>query len=766
MHYVSTKLVAEALAQIEGFPFERFVNDLMSALLGSDFVPLGGTRDGGADGILEDGKGRYIQASVREDVKNKIRKTVERLREFGRSPKQLVYVSSQEVRFPDVLEEDLTNELDVTIRIRDASYIESHINDSPSTIAAYMNHLQVFNLDLVRASREAVISQSPHVKDPSVFVFLSQEAAENKGSQSLMNDVVDSLILWALEGTDPDRSIFMSEDEVLEKILETLPSVDSLVRSRLPKRLNALSSKGSGGSRRVRAHRKEGLYCLPFETRQGLAIDIAEDSSIRREVAASIRNRIENAPQVDPPLDEMEIESTVQVSLRALQFSFERQGIAVMGALAPSLSSDEREAEASDGEPEQSPVYVTDHLAEALDEMRLDGAHRLRIADASLASLRGVLFDSTTSERIYLRKLSKTYTLLFTLSLDPRLINYFQQMTGHFYLYVGSDQIVRAMSEVYLSPSDQVVTNTLKLASQAGAQLVLTEPALMEAMHNLRTSDLEYKNTFGKVSDSAPYHVVRNSPKILVRAYMYAKMGLGSARPSNWQSFVNQFCDYGDLHAAAAFDSLRRYFQAEYGFEFRTSSELASLVDGEALQSLSESLVSKTDKLEVLADNDALMSLAVYGHRRKRHETSRISVFGYSTWWLTQESRILRHTRELINENNGAGYIMRPEFLLNFLTLAPSASEARDAFRDIFPSLLGVNLSRRMPEKSFRSLLDRITEAGEMSEARRAAKLSQMADKLKGDFVRTYLSTQDATGETTGIDAVSHRGVGTSAEGE
>jgi hypothetical protein len=109
---------------------------------------------------------------------------------------------------------------------------------------------------------------------------------------------------------------------------------------------------------------------------------------------------------------------------------------------------------------------------------------------------------------------------------------------------------------------------------------------------------------------------------------------------------------------------------------------------------------------------------------------------------------------------------MRPEFLLNFLTLAPSASEARDAFRDIFPSLLGVNLSRRMPEKSFRSLLDRITEAGEMSEARRAAKLSQMADKLKGDFVRTYLSTQDATGETTGIDAVSHRGVGTSAEGE
>lgn len=762
MDYVDPRRVQTALATIEGFPFERFVADFMAAMIGAEFVPLGGVNDGGADGLLDGGDGKFLQTSVRNDIKTKIRQCVRRLREFGRTPRQLIYVSANEIRFPDVVEDELTQELDVTIRLRDGDYIKSHINDSIGTRAAYFNHLHPLLLDLERSASGALVSRSTHVVDPSVFVFLSQEADEHRGSQSLMNDVVDALILWALEGTDPDAGILMTQQEILERVLGALPTVENLVKPRIGKRLGALSSKGGGG-RRVRAHRKEGLYCLPYDTRVGLADDIAEDTALRQEVMTSLRGRIEEVVSKldgdDPAqLSDAERAAATEVALRTVQLTFERQGVTFMSTLTSSLDDDPQPGEGA-GSSERGVVYVSDHVAAALDDSNVEGARRVPIGAAVLAALRGVMYGSSEAERTYLRKLSKTYTLLFTLSLEPKLISYFQQMTGEFYLYVGSDQIVRALSEAYLAPADQVVTNTLKLASRAGATLVLTEGALGEAWYNLRTSDWEYQNTFALLDDRADFDIVRNSPKILVRAYMYARMGHGLRRPTSWSGFVNQFCDYEELHKPTAFDSLRRYFQAEYSFEYRSSSQLESLVNAGARDELTKSLVARTEKSDVLARNDALIALAVYGHRRKKHETSSISEFGYNTWWLTQESSILRHTRDLVIENQGTGYVMRPEFLLNFLTLAPSVSESRDAFQRIFPSLLGVNLSRRVPDKTFRTMLDQITKAEDLSESRRAAKISQLADKLKGDLARTYLSTHDNGAVTTGVDAVATRAI-------
>jgi hypothetical protein len=87
-------------------------------------VPLGGVKDGGADArdgtIFEDGNRAetYYQASVEIDAEGKIRRTVARLRDFGRSPKALVYLTSRSVKYSDRVERVLTDELDVTISIR------------------------------------------------------------------------------------------------------------------------------------------------------------------------------------------------------------------------------------------------------------------------------------------------------------------------------------------------------------------------------------------------------------------------------------------------------------------------------------------------------------------------------------------------------------------------------------------------------------------------------------------------------------------------
>ena len=49
---INPKLVEIALDHAEGIPFEQFGHSFYSAIFGSEFVPLGGIHDGGADGFV------------------------------------------------------------------------------------------------------------------------------------------------------------------------------------------------------------------------------------------------------------------------------------------------------------------------------------------------------------------------------------------------------------------------------------------------------------------------------------------------------------------------------------------------------------------------------------------------------------------------------------------------------------------------------------------------------------------------------------------
>ena len=179
--HIQADVVRIALDRVEGFPFERFANAFYSSMVGVSFVPLGGLKDGGADArdgtIFEDGKRAetYYQASVEVDTEGKIRRTVARLKEFGRTPRALVYLTSRSVKYSDRVERALTDELDVTISIRDGDYIALHINDDSGTQAAFYEHLKHYTDFLSQAGASRLISASKHVRAPAVYVFLSQE---------------------------------------------------------------------------------------------------------------------------------------------------------------------------------------------------------------------------------------------------------------------------------------------------------------------------------------------------------------------------------------------------------------------------------------------------------------------------------------------------------------------------------------------------------------------------------------------------------------
>ncbi|BBY90835.1 hypothetical protein MGALJ_05040 [Mycobacterium gallinarum] len=719
-----------ALDKADGWSFEHFVNDFYASIGGESFSPLGGLKDGGADGydeaVYESRRNAdvFYQSSIEKDVESKIRKTVARLREFGRQPCRLVHFTSQTVRYTDKVEAALSTELNVTITIRDGGYIASHVNDGAGTIAAFDQHLRSATDFLKGIGTSNLLTPSSHVKSPAVYVFLAQELNRRDGDYRLVDAMTDALIIWALEGTDPDAGILVSAADILQRIVADLPAVELLVAPRLDKRLDAMASKDYPGGRAIRSHRKEGTYCLPFETRQRVEADNFADEALRVDFRRSIEERVEVQERVG--LGDETAALAVDAAVSAIQSVFEHEGL----EFARYLHSQSTAA--------NFPT-ILGALTDAVADMGIGGRRAALVVETAFCALRGVFYDSLEVEREYLRKLSRTYALLFTLQAEPRLIEFFQDLVGDFYLYVGSDVIVRALSEHLLPEPDQMMRNTLLAAARHGATLVLAEPVLEEVVHHLRACDHEYRNHIAGREHHMSYELMREVPHIMLRAYLYAfdNQELGARRPRSWQSFVKRFCDPEDLQRAAAYTDLRAYLCAAFNLQFRSSTDLARYVDHEEAACVAAALADEK-KNDVLAHNDATMAVAVYGRRTSRRENARSSEFGLNTWWLTSEASIVRHTKQLVERNGGTRYMMRPDFLLNFLTLAPRAADVRRTMRNVFPSLLGVSLSRRIDRDSFHEVMKQVDEAMDMDHPRRTAKIAKIADKLKGDMFRQF----------------------------
>lgn len=729
---VPSDLIQVALSRTDGRSFELFVNDFYAAIAGGSYAPLGGNKDGGADAFdippYEDSARPtvFYQSSIEEDTEGKIRRTVSRLREFGRDPRTLVYLTREVVRYTDRVEADLSAQLDVTIRIRDGNFIQTHVNDGPQTIAAFDNHLRHHTDFLKGVGKATVIAPSAHVRSPAVYVFLAQELNRRSGDYQLVDAMTDALVIWALEGTDPDAGVFRSHDEVLGRIATELPGVKPLVERRLQKRLRAMSAKNYPGGRAIRAYDKDGVYCLPFETRARVEGESASDEALSLRFIRGLEERVEAEPR--DGLGDVGKRDAAAVAQRAIQLTFEARGLEFASFLND-----------SNGTARQFPT-LTEEISKALHERGIHGNRAQIVGEAALSALRGVMYNSEAHERDYLHMLSRTYALLFTLNTEPRLLEYFQRLAGDFYLYVGSDVLIRALSEYLLPEADQMTQNTLRIAAQHGAKLVLAYPVLEEVVSHLRVCDLEHKNHIAGHEDHLQYEVIRDVPQIMLRAYLYShvNMDLGRRRPKSWQGFVDKFCDYADLHKPEVFEDVRRYLSAQFSMQFRSTDDLAAYFDEPEVAKLAEALAPQK-KNAVLARNDAIMALSVYGRRAKRRETGSVTEFGLSTWWLTGETSIIRHTRELAQKYSGK-FMMRPDFLVNFLTLAPGAADIRQTYANVFPSLLGISLSRRMEPEAFHKVMAQVAAAEEMDPARRQSAMAKIVDKLKADSSKQFLT--------------------------
>ncbi|WP_045858675.1 hypothetical protein [Teredinibacter purpureus] len=717
---INTKLAKVALGNCEGFPFEEFANDFIAAIEGADFIPVGGTSDGGADGVHEQGlysidkKDVFYQISIEQNHRSKVKKTIDRLIEFGRTPKRLIYVTSQTIGTYDREEEHLTDKHDVFVRIRDGKWILANLNHSEATKKAYYTHLERYTDFLKDLEKGNKIRTSANVSHPSVYVFLQQQVENREKDKHLTKTVADSLILWALNDTDPDQDRFMTQTEILESIKSNIPWAKNIVGGILTSRLKELVSKGGVGGKKVNYHKKGGRYCLPFETRVIIADEKSNDESVQIDVVNEICT-FDILNEIEP--DEKIL--IANISIRTAQLFFEKEGLNCSYFLNGGNSDK--------GGLIENTVY--DRVSEALDEL-VDLANKKEKFNSLICEIvRNMFYQSSESQRILLTKFSRTYILLFTLQAEPRVVEYFQKATANFRLLVGSDLIIRAMSERFLSEENQMTRNLFKIANSAGISLYLTEPALDGVLKHIIVTDNEYKNHIQPREAYLTVDLIRESSQILIRTYYHAKLE-GYAK--SWSSFISEFITYNQLHNAPGREEFKTYITQQFGMEYISSEELCSQTSANDVSTLSNDILELKQGNQSLADAVSLTINAVYGQRRANKEFSTFPEYGYQTWWLTQESRVQKHTVDIVKKN-GAKFIMRPEFLLNFFSLSPSVRDIRESYKTIFPTVMGIQMGNRLPDKLFHKVLEQVDVWNGLEDGRVAAKTRMLCDRLKAE---------------------------------
>lgn len=230
--------------------------------------------------------------------------------------------------------------------------------------------------------------------------------------------------------------------------------------------------------------------------------------------------------------------------------------------------------------------------------------------------------------------------------------------------------------------------------------------------------------------------------EIMIRAYFYAKR---EGLVPDFPSFIDTFLNPNLVNADA---NLIEWLRHEFGIQFVSDSSLGITIDSNEASQLVEELKIRK-KNEQKAKNDANLVLTIFKLRSVGNEMGSESIFGYRTWWLSKDTLTQRTVNDVFGDKYSIGCYIRPDFLYNYIALAPTKGEVDAAYSELFPNLLGINLGSSLPKEVMDIIHSRIKEHGTKNPARVKAILRDMGEKLKSDpatrnaqYVEHFLDTE------------------------
>ena len=390
---------------------------------------------------------------------------------------------------------------------------------------------------------------------------------------------------------------------------------------------------------------------------------------------------------------------------------------------------------------------VAEIVTKVVNDTKLSAEKRSTIRRLCLALLRGTFYFSSEVERRYLLKLSRTYVLMLLLKNEPKIVEYFSSMAGSFNLYIGSDIIIRALSELYLGEESQATVNLLKILNKSGSKLILTEKTVEEVATHIRAQMYEFNNVYAKNESRISTDTIEYIDRLLIRAYFYARLApIGTIKPpKSWVEYLGQFCNPGDVFRNEGDKELATYLLQKFGMAYEDAETISDGIDQTELNDLTSSIQAARKKGwgekegdNVLAYNDALQVLRIYVARKIGKEAAPGNPFGFKTWWLTQDGKVRRASKNIVAKNGGKVFMMRPEFLLNYIGLSPALSEVLKSYETIFPSSLGVRLASGIGDADFNKVMRDASALSGVDDARADAMVAAMTEKLQGNVNKDF----------------------------
>lgn len=735
MDGVDLKAFEFALGKIEnGLVFEDFTKNFLSKILSYEFEPVGGIKDRGIDGLehvfSRKGSERYIyQISIEKACEAKLNGTVNKLINNKINFTQLYFVTNQIFPNIDKVIDQLYDTYHKNVHIYDLKWLSTHVNDSTATLGVYHSFIESHLHEFSRPGKSYDVSNL--TEDPRLFVFLRQQWDENRNDLDIDKILVDTLILYTLEGTDPDKDIFRTAEQIKEEIAKLVKFDPKKIYPTIDERLVELSKK----PRKIKLHIKAKGYCLPYETRleihQKNLNDLLLYESFQKSVHDGLRTHLNDAG-----IKVMDIASLMETTINRL---FYQQGLEFADFVLHGENQRALEKE------------LPDVISYVVDQSPVVVKNKEEVKSALLTTIRDIVYNGSKDQKIFLQRLSNTYMMLFLLQCDPKLASFFGSMASKLTIYVCTSIIIPALSESYLDPIHKRHANLLTGARNAGVNLIVNETIINELVSHFKMIVKNYEDKYMNREDLylGDEMMTLYIDEIMIRAYFYAK---ARNRVSNFNDFIEHFINPDLNHADT---DIIEWIKEEFGIKYRTNKSLGISINQEDCKLLYDALKEKK-KSDYQALTDTNLILAIYALREVNNETGDGGIFGYKTWWLSKDTLTQKTVNKVFQDKYKVSCYIRPDFLYNYISFAPTKVQVDAAYQNLFPSLVGVNIGYHLPSEVTDYIHRWIAEHGSRNPARIKAILRDLSDKLKTDpSIRTRGAVQHYLDELLANEVVS-----------
>ncbi len=503
----------------------------------------------------------------------------------------------------------------------------------------------------------------------------------------------------------------MTRAEILAKIGSAVKFDSRVIGDLIDERLNQLSRK----PRRIHYHTSQDAYALDYQERLAIQIrnlnDVSLDEAFERDTRKSIES---NVPS------ELANETDFYPIIRTLlQRLFYQQGVEFTNFVLGDSSKDVFKKS------------LPELVSQVVNESKIITSDLQRVKVYVLTVIRDITYNGTRRQKEFLSRLSHTYLMLLLLQCDPKICTFFTSLAGKLRIYVGSSIIIPALSERFLGEENRRYTNLLKGAREGGVTLQINRAILSEIAAHLRMVKKKYEEYFEHNEDlyedeaTIPYIL-----EIIIRAYFYARM---RKQVKSFVEFIGAFVSPSMYRLD---DSVVGLLKSDFDINFITNESLGIHLDREELKRIEDQLV-EYKKLrsywgaEKRARLDATVILTIHALRERDNESGEAGIFGYKTWWLTSDITTQTAATDVVGTKYSASCYMRPDFLYNYISLAPKKGEIDEAFEEMFPTLLGINVSWQLPDEVAIMAQQYVMEHKEKSPARVKSDLRELSDELK-----------------------------------